>query len=112
MEVTGAISPKKYANAIVGNQNKVTENSNLKNNDEHTTRVQIRNIDAIPTIKFQVQNIDSNLNSSLTRQKIIFLKRISIKKYEELVAGFRNVIGYGFQYCNLRSWLSEKNPVY
>ena len=70
-----------------GNQNKVTENSNLKNNDENTTPFQIRDINAIRTIKFQVQNIDSNLNSSLTRQKIAKKKLISIKKYEELVAG-------------------------
>ena len=66
----------------VGNQNKVTENSNLKNNDEHTIRVQIRNIDSSRTIKVQVQNIDSNLNSSLTRQKRAKNKLINIKKYE------------------------------
>ena len=53
----------------VGNKNKATEYSNLKNNDEHTIRVQKQNIDSSRTIKVQVQNIDSNLNSSLTRQK-------------------------------------------
>ena len=40
----------------VGNQNKVTENSNMKNNDKCKIRVQVR-------------NIDSNLNLSLTSQK-------------------------------------------
>ena len=66
----------------VGNQNKVTENSNLKNNDKRTIRAQIRNIDSSRTIKVQVQNIDSNLNSSLTRQKRAKNKLINIKKYE------------------------------
>ena len=57
------------AKESVGNQNKVTENSNMKNNDEHTIRFQIQNIGSSRTIKVQVENIDSNLNSSLTRQK-------------------------------------------
>ena len=48
--MTGAIFPKKYANAIFGNQNKVTENSNLKNKNKRTIQVQVQNIDSGRTI--------------------------------------------------------------
>ena len=34
----------------VGNKNKVTENSNMKNNDKRTIRVQVQNIDSSCTI--------------------------------------------------------------
>ena len=54
---------------IVGNENKVTDNSNLKNNSKRKVRVQVRNIDLSRKIQFQVRNIDSNLNLSLTGQK-------------------------------------------
>ena len=46
------------AKECVGNQNKVTENSKLINNDERTIRVQVQNIESSRKIKVQVQNID------------------------------------------------------
>ena len=54
----------------VGNKNKVTENSNLKKNDKRTIQV-------------QVQNIDSNLNSSPTSKKRVKNKSISVKNPKE-----------------------------
>ena len=68
---------------FVVNHNKVIENPNLKNNDKRTIRV-------------EVLNIDSNLNSSPTSQKIAKNKSISIKKSEELFEAFRNAIRCGF----------------
>ena len=64
----------------VGNQNKVTENSNLKNNDKCIIQVQVHNIGSSHKIKFQVRNIDSYINLNTTRQKRAKNKSISIKK--------------------------------
>ena len=94
---------------IFENENKVTDNSNLKNNSKRKVRVQVRNIDLSRKIQFQVQNNHSNLNSSLTGQKGAKNKLISIKKSKELFAAFRNVIRYDFQERNQISSLPEKS---
>ena len=57
-----------------------------KNNDKRTIQFQARNIGSNRKIKVQVQNIDSNINSSTTRQKRAKNNLISIKKSEELFA--------------------------
>ena len=60
-------------------KNKVTENSNLKNNDKCTIRFQVRDIVSSCRIKSQVRNIDLNLDSSTAKQKRAKNKLISIK---------------------------------
>ena len=80
------------ANTAVGNQNKVTDKSNLKNNNKRTIRVQIKNIDSGCTIQVQVQNIDSNLNSSPASKKRVKNKSISVKNPKEWFGAFKNVI--------------------
>ena len=63
----------------VGNQNKVIENPNLKNNNKRT-------------IQFQVININSDLNSSPTGKKRAKKESISINKSEKFFVAFRDII--------------------
>ena len=76
----------------VRSQNKVTENSNSKNSNKRTIQVQVKNIDWSCTIGVVVLNIDSNLNSSMTRQKRVNKKLIIIDTSETFIATFSSVI--------------------
>ena len=60
---------KSTAKERAGNKNKVTENSNMKNNDKCKFRYQVQNIDSSCIIYAQVQNINLNLNSIPNKQK-------------------------------------------
>ena len=82
------------------------------NNNKRTIWFQIWNIDSSCTINAQLQNIDLNLNSSLIGQKRAKNKSISIDKFEEFFAAFRNVIRYRYWELNHIISLSEKNLVY